>query len=695
MTTASPADVPTAAWIDDWIDVLPSGRVVVRTGKVELGTGVAIAMVQIAAEELDVPVASVDLDRVRTGTSPDEGYTAGSRSIRDGGTALRRVAAEARWVLLGTAGRLLGAEPALLRVRDGVVTAPDGRTCRYADLVGDSPLHTLVTGTAPLKSPDEYRIVGTAVQRTDIPLKVVGQGGFVTDVRLPGMVHARVVRPPELGAHLVDVDESGLPAGASIVREGDFLAVVAEREDVAIKAAEALVVTWTPGVPPPTASELHDWMRHQTTDEALLRSDPVPPGEGPVSRAEYHWPFQAHASIGPSCAVADIRAHEATIHAAAQGVYPLQAGLAALLGLDVDHVAVVHHEGSGCYGHNGADDVAADAAVVSQLVGRPVRVQWSRADELVWARKGPAMVVDLAADVNKSGEIRYWTSHVWTPTHGGRARTPDRFVAGFLREGKVEPDDVRYVGGDRNAVVDYTVAQHVEMHWLRRPALPSSSLRALGATAATFANESFIDELAAAAGVDPVAYRRRHLDDLRSLAVLDAVVEAAGWGDSLPAGRGRGIAFARYENTGAYLAAVAEVSVDVDSGVVQVEHVWISHDCGLIVNPDGLRNQVVGNVIQSLSRAMKEEVRWDGAGITTRDWETYPIIRFSELPPIDVILIDRPDEPAVGAGEPATVTTAPAIANAIAAATGARLRAAPFTPERVRAALDAREQHVS
>jgi nicotinate dehydrogenase subunit B len=660
--------------IDDWIEIHSNGRVTIKTGKVELGTGLMTALAQIAAEELDVAVERIDVVSGRTGGTPDEGYTSGSKSIRDGGAAIRRAAAEARAVLLELAAAELGED---LTVEDGVVSG-NGQHRTYAELLGGRPFNRTVTGQAPLKDPRRYRVVGAPVHRLDIPRKVRGAHEFVTNVRVAGMLHARVVRPRQVGAHLLDVDTSGLPAGVTVVRRNDFLAVVAEREDLAYAGLQAIKATWSEGRPRPEMSQLYSWMRAQPTDDQVLL-DAAGTEAGDVVR-DYHWPFQAHGSVGPSCAVADVRPDGVTVYAAAQGVYPLRRGLAQLLGRDEETIEVIHRDGSGCYGHNGADDVAADAALISQELGRPVRVMWTRFDELVWARKGPATTTRIRAGLGPDGRIATWEADVWTSTHGGRARTPDRFIAGFQRDGIDEPDDLRYLGGERNGWVDYEIpAQKVTMRWLRRPAIPGSSLRALGATANTFANESMMDELAALAGVDPVEFRRRHLTDPRALAVIDAVAEASGWGSPLAEGRGRGIAYARYENTGAYLAAVAEVSVQ--GRAARVERFWIAHDCGLIVNPDGLRNQVEGNVIQSLSRALIEEVSWDAGGLLCTSWEAYPILRFPDIPPIEVILIDRPDQPSVGAGEPGTITTAPAIANAIAAATGIRLRQVPLLPQ--------------
>jgi nicotinate dehydrogenase subunit B len=657
--------------LDDWIAIHADGRVTVKTGKVELGTGLMTALAQIAAEELDVAVQDVDVVGPRTGSSPDEGYTAGSRSLNQGGAAVRRAAAEARQVLLELAAAQVG-KP--LRVTGGVVTGPGGSRT-YAELLGGKPFHRTVSGRAPLKKPESYRVVGTAVRRADIARKAHGLGGFVTDIRVDGMVHARVARPRRFGARLSGVDTSALPEGVTVVRRNDFLAVVADREDVALAAHAAIRPTWTGGDPVPAMDELYEWMRRQATDDRDLVTF-SPPGEGTIVR-DYHWPFQAHASLAPSCAVADVRPNGATIYTAAQGVYPLRRALAPLLGLAEASIEVIHREGPGCYGHNGADDAAADAAVISQELGRPVRVQWTRFDELVWARKGPAMTTRMSADLGPDGRIARWGADIWTPTHGGRPATPQQLIAGRLRDRLGEPENTGYLGGDRNARVDYDIAaQRVTMHWLRRPALPGSALRGLGATANTFANECFMDELATLAGADPVEFRRRHLSDPRALAVIDAVAEASGWGGPLPPGHGRGVAYGRYDSTGAYLATVAQVSI-VDNAV-RVERLSIAHDCGLIVNPDGLRNQIEGNLIQSLSRALVEQVRWDSGGLLCTSWDSYPILRFTQIPPLDVILIDRPDQAPVGAGEPATIATAPALANALAAATGVRLRQVPL-----------------
>lgn len=693
--TAPIPSVADGTSIDDWISVGIDGRVTVRSGKVEIGTGLRTALAQIAAEELDVAVGDIDLVAGLTGVTPDEGYTAGSTSVAIGGARLRQVAAEARAVLIELARtRLEVPKGEHVDVSGGVVRWAGAKTS-FAELLGGRSFGRPVTGTAPLKNPADYHIVGRPVPRIDVPRKVLGGENFVSDVRLPGMLHARVVRPKWFGCPVLEVDDVELPAGSQVVRKGDFVAVVAESEAVAVHAASVLRVRWGPGDPAPAQEDLYEWMLdcetvHQPLAVPPPRREPVPVDGAQVHRhaAEYRWPFQAHSSIGPATAVADVRPDGVTVYAAAQGVYQLQSGLAVLLDLPPESIQVVHREGPGCYGHNGADDAAADAAVISQLLGKPVRVQWSRQDEFVWARKGPATVARVQAHLDDSGRICDWESDLWTSTHGGRAFVPERFVAGQLLARVSGPNDSVFVGGDRNGPVNYDLPrQKVTMHWLPRPAIPGSSLRALGSTANSFANESFMDELAAEAGVDPLEFRLRHLDDQRGRDVLMAAAEHAGWGTPMAEGHGRGIAYAQYENNLARLATVAEVVVDPLLGLLRVERIVVAHDCGLVVNPDGLRNQIEGNVVQSLSRTLLEEVRWADGELLSVDWESYPILRFPDLPTIDVVIVDRPFEPATGAGEPATILTAPAIANAVHDAVGVRLRTVPFTSKRLRHAL--------
>jgi nicotinate dehydrogenase subunit B len=422
-----------------------------------------------------------------------------------------------------------------------------------------------------------------------------------------------------------------------------------------------------------------------------------------ILAATYAFPSQAHASMGPSCAVADVRPDGATIYASSQHVFALRAALAPLLGLDVGHVRVIHREGAGCYGHNGADDVSADAALLSQAVGRPVRVQWGRADEFAWEPKGPAMLSRVRGGLSPTGQVIAWDYNVWTPTHSTRpGGEPSRLLAGELVDPPWPKTPVRWIGGDRNAIPNYAFPHHrVTTHWIETPPLRPGSLRSLGGMANTTAIESFVDELAAAAGADPVAFRLRHLTDPRAIAVIRRAAQAAGW-RARPSGpigsgrtatasgapaRGRGIAFARYESEYTYVAVVAEVTVDLGCGAVRVTRVVAAHDCGLIINPDGLTNQIEGNVIQGISRALKEEVSFDQTQVTSLNWATYPILTFAEVPTIEIALINRPAEPPWGAGEPAICPVAAAIGNAIFDATGVRLRTVPFTPDRVLAAI--------
>jgi nicotinate dehydrogenase subunit B len=557
--------------------------------------------------------------------------------------------------------------------------------------MGGKRFKRTITGSAPLKQPDQYRIVGTDVARADLPAKVAGQPSFVQDLRLPGMLHGRVVRPPSLGATLVSLDED-IVRDARVVRLGNFVGVVAEREEQVIGAAASLQVAWRETASLPTMADLFDALRRgPTVDRVVAQQGAVEAALAHATTrlsAVYYQPYQAHASIGPSCAVAAFDGDQMTVWCSSQGVYPLRGALADLLELPLERVRVIHLEGAGCYGHNGADDVTADAALLARAVGRPVRVQWSREDEFVWEPKAPAMVLQAQGGLDERGNVAAWDFEAWSPSHANRPRRSLDLLAGQLLHGKTASPSGFFFGGDRNAPNDYAFPNsRVTMHWLERTPLRSSSMRSLGGAANTFANESFMDELAVAAGANPLEFRLRHLDDPRARDVLEAAAQRAAWGTPLPPGQGRGIAFAHYENTEAYVATVADVQVDAERGTVRVRRVVVAHDCGLIINPDGVRNQIEGNVIQSVSRALKEEVRFDTSHVTSVDWESYPILTFSEVPDVAIVLLNRPDQPAVGAGEPATITTAAAIANAIYAATGARLRQVPFTPERVRAAL--------
>jgi nicotinate dehydrogenase subunit B len=704
-----------AAWgqltdhLDDWLAIAPDGTITAFSGKVELGTGVRTALAQIVAEELDVPLERVHMVMGDTALTPDEGYTAGSMTIVGSGSALRRAAAEARRAMLEMASERLDANVDELTVHDGIisVTHPPERSVTYAELMGGRSFGLQVTNQAPLKKPEDYRIVGTSVPREDLPRKVAGQSNFIQDFQLPGMLHARVVRPPSPAATLVALDESSvnhLPGLVKVVQRGNFIGVVAEREEQAIAAAKQLKVQWQEPAIYPRMQDLYTALRSQPTqDNVLVDQGDFERAFASAARqlhATYYQPYHAHASIGPSCAVAEVNENQATIWASTPGPYPLSGALAELLNLPVENVHVIHVEGSGGYGQNGSDDAAADAAFLAQAVGRPVRVQWTRSDEFVWEPKAAAMIMEIHGGLDGQGNVVAWDYHVWSPSHVARPRSAVQLIAAQLLSGQSAPQPRFFFGAERNAPTNYAFpVQRVTVHYIPNSPLHVSSFRSLGGAQNTFANESFIDELAAAANVDPLEYRLRYLANSREQEVLNVAAQKAGWQprpspqiQSTGLAEGRGIAFARYENDQAIVACVADVQVERSTGVVRVRRIVVVHDCGLIINPDGLKNQIEGNVIQSLSRTLKEEVQFDEHRITSVDWQTYPILTFSEVPEVEIVLMNRPDQPAIGAGEPATVTSAAAVANAVFDATGVRMRQIPFTPERVRAALAVRQK---
>jgi CO/xanthine dehydrogenase Mo-binding subunit len=553
-----------------------------------------------------------------------------------------------------------------------------------------------------LKDSKAYTIVGSSTPREDIPGKVAGRPSFIQDLRLPGMLHGRLVRPSSPAAEFVAMDErslAGIAGMVKVVRRGNFIGVVAEHEEQAMQAAENLKVEWREKASLPPMQDLFSFLRSRPTEDTRV----VEEGDFETAfkqaarqlQATYYQPFHAHASIGPSCAVADVKEGQVTVWAATPGPYPLSGAIAQLLGVPPEQVHLMHVEGAGSYGQNGSDDAAADAVILSQAVGRPVRVQWSRQDEFVWEPKAPAMVMEAHGGLDRQGNVVAWDYQVWSPSHVARARAAEQLVAGQLINGQGSSHFGFSFGAERNAPTNYSFPnQRVTVHYLAESPLRASSFRSLGGAENTFANESFMDEMASAAGVDALEFRLRYLADERARAVLKAAAEKAGWdthpswrGEKNQTGEGRGMAFAWYENDQAIVTTIAQVQVDTASGAVRVKRIVVAHDCGLIINPDGLKNQIEGNTIQSLSRALKEEVQFDEMRIKSVDWDTYPILTFSEVPEVEIVLINRPDLPAVGAGEPSTTTTAAAVANAIFDATGARLRRIPFTPERLKEAL--------
>jgi nicotinate dehydrogenase subunit B len=700
-----------AAWgskptrqLDDWLAIEADGSVTAFSGKVELGTGTRTALAQIVAEEFDLPLVRVHLVMGDTDSTPNEGYTAGSMTISSSGASLRQAAAEARRALLEMASSVLDATLDELAVSEGVISVihDPARKTTYAELMGGKAFNREVPEDVPQKSSQEYRLVGISASRLDLLSKVSGAPSFIQDIRLPGMLHARLVRPPSVNARLTRLDENSVkdvPGMVKVVQRGNFIGVIAEREEQALQAAQMLKVEWEQKPTLPRMQDLYDHLRTiSTLDQPLSDDGNVEAAINQSARqlhATYYQPYHAHASIGPSCAVADVRDDQITIWSSTSGPYPLRGALAQLLGVPEEQVHLIHVEGAGSYGQNGSDDATADAAILSQAVGEPVRLQWSREEEFIWEPKAPAMVMEIHAGLDAQGNVAGWDYHAWSPTHVSRPRMAEQLLTAQLLSGQAASPPRFSFGAERNARTNYSFPnQRVTIHWLEDSPLRGSSFRSLGGAENTFANESFMDELAAAIQVDPLEFRLRYLSEPRLRQVLIAAAEKAGWEprpsplpkqDGLAVGRG--LAFARYENDQAIVACVAFVAVDTASGAVQVQRVVVAHDCGLIINPDGVRNQIEGNVIQSLSRALKEEVQFDQWRVTSVDWETYPILKFAEVPEVEIVLINRLDQPALGAGEPSQVTTAAAVANAIFDATGVRVRQIPFTPERIKMAL--------
>jgi len=694
-----PASLEKNPRLSQWLHVHRDGTVSIYSGKVEIGQGILTALAQIAAEELGIAVERIRMVPADTALSPDEGVTSGSLSIQDSGVALRRACAQARTLLLERATARLGVSGGDLRVEDGSVHAA-GRSTSFWECADDALFDRDVEETAALRSPRDYRVVGKPAPRRDLPDKIAGRPRFIQDMALPGMLYGRVVRPPHNFAGLISLDDSkvkSMPGLAAIVRDGGFVGVLAEREDVAISAQRALrlAASWREADPPPR--DVHTWLKEHAAEHRVISEKENADARSRATRAleaSYTKPFLSHASIGPSCAIAQIDDGKLAVWTHSQGIFNLRRDLALALGMREDAIVVRHAEGAGCYGHNGADDAALDAALLARAArGRPVQVQWMRDDEFAWAPCGPAMALSLRAALDAHGGIVDWEHELWSNGHSsrpGRADDPALLAAWHLARPHKRPSAINMPlpagAADRNAIPIYDFpSQRVVNHYVREMPVRTSALRSLGAYANVFAIESFMDELAQTAGIDPIAFRLRHLKDPRGRAVIEAAAWRAEWDRWKPAeGRGHGIGFARYKNLGAYCAAVAEVEVGHD---VRVERLILAVDVGLVINPDGVINQIEGGAIQSTSWTLKEQVKLGARGIASLGWEDYPILKFSEAPVVEVELIDRPELPAVGAGEAAQGPTAAAIANAVAHALGLRMRDLPLTHERIAAAI--------
>jgi nicotinate dehydrogenase subunit B len=699
---ALPGSLGTNRMLDGWVRINPAGTVTVFTGKCEFGQGILTALAQIAAEELDVAYERVEMVSADTARTPNEGMTAGSLSVENSGTALRFACAEVREILLKLAAAQLGVAVASLTVADGTVTGA-GKKATYWELARDANFKREASAQAKPKPPGGHTIVGRSIPRRDIPAKVTGGAAFVQDLRLPGMLHGRIVRPPRYGARLDSFDETSvkaMPGVVAVVRDGSFLGVVARREEQAINARLVLLASakWSGGPELPDPAKMYEQLMSLRSEARVIGEKDAPvPADARVVEATYHRPYLAHASIAPSCAVAELKDGKLTVWTHSQGVFPLRATLARALGVEPSDVRCIHAEGAGCYGHNGADDVAFDAAMLARAVdGRPVRLQWMRDDEFKWEPYSPAMTMQVKGAV-AGGRVVDWAFDVWSQSHNFRPGDPDGinllgswYLADAKQQGPARHAAQPNGAGDRNALTLYDFPrQRTTHHLIMDNPVRTSAMRSLGAYGNVFAIESFMDELAAAAGIDPVAFRLAHIKDERERAVIEAVAKAAAWkpGEKGDGRRGRGIGYARYKTVATYAAVIAEVEVNRTTGVVKVPRIWTAADSGQIINPDGLTNQIEGGVIQSASWTLHEGVRFDRTGILSQDWSNYPILTMPDVPRVETVLIDRPSERALGAGEAAQGPTAAAIANAFAAATGRRIRELPLTPERVKAAL--------
>jgi nicotinate dehydrogenase subunit B len=691
--------------VDSYLAVHADGSVTVFTGKVDIGTGGRIAMRQLVGEELDVPLERIAMIEGDTALTPNQGATAGSYGIARGGTQLRRAAATARQALVAQAATRLGRPVGDLEVADGVVRVRGGgASVTYGELIGDRAFTMKIDADAPLKSSDRFRFIGKPLPRPDLPAKITGHHHYIHDLTLPNMLHARVVRPPAFGATLASVDESSITliGGARVVRMQSFLAVVAEREWDAVRAARALRATWTAGAGLPDQAKEFEAMRtgRVVRDQDIARRGDVsalsaPPAGTRTLSASYQWPMQTHGSIGPSCGVADVRPDRATIWSSSQATHNFQATCARLLGLERNRVRVIYLDGAGSYGPNGADDAAAEAALLSKALGRPVRVQWSRQEEHGLDPKGPAQLLELRAAVDGGGEVTAWETQAWLPM--ATANLPNIPLLALDAAGMPQVQGRSTGLIYQNVDPPYTLPNvHAVVHWLADAPLRTSAIRAPGKVANAFAVESFVDEIASLARVDPVDFRLRRLTNPRAIEVLRRAAARMGW-QPRPSPRpvdpsaavltGRGLAFVHYKHEETLVAMGMEVAVERATGRIRVTRVVCAQDCGLMVNPDCVQSQLEGNIIQTLSRALHEEVVYDRDRVTSVDWNSYPILTYPEVPALEFELIQRLDQPPLGVGEAASTPVPAALANAVFDATGVRLRTVPFRAERVKRAL--------
>ncbi len=675
-----------------WLQIGSDGSVTISPGKVEIGQGILTALSQIAADELDVALARVAVRAVSTPDSPDEGVTSGSLSVQNSGVALRHVCAEARGIFLQVASQASGVPIEALRVEDGAILGPDGAIASYWSLADRGLLDCDATPGQRAKPPAARRIAGQATPRIDLPDKVFGRARFIHDMRLPGMLFARVLRPPSRCATLAA--DPVAPPGVTLARDGDFLAVLAPNEWDADRALLRLArdTTWAEKDSLPGEHALSDWLRDAPdAPEVVAMRGNAPAAE--VS-ATFFRPHVAHASIGLCCAIARWQGDTVEIWSHTQGPYNLRMDLATALRMPEEAILVHHAEGAGCYGHNGADDVALDAALAARAApGLPVRLMWTRADELGWSPFSSAMRVTVSAGLDAAGALSGFAVDVVSNGHSsrpGRGPLPTLLAAANLAAPFAVPPAINNAlntggGAHRNAVPLYRIPNlRVGMRTVQAMPIRTSAMRGLGAPVNVWAIEAMMDELAEAAGQDALAFRLAHLDDTRAADTLRAAAEMAGWATrTRREGFGMGLGVARYKNLGGWCAVVAEVEA---AEVIRARRLWIAADLGEVVNPDGSANQLEGGAIHATSQALLEAVRFDRRRVTSDAWESYPILRFSDVPAVQVRLLDRPELPPLGAGEPSFGPTIAALANAIHDALGIRPRSMPFTPENLAAA---------
>jgi len=682
--------------IDSWIRLDADGHVTILTGKQELGQGIRTTLLQMAAEELDVPIEICHIINGDTGQTANEGYTAGSNSVEGSGKAIRQAAAEAKLYLLTLAAQTWGDDIANLIVEKGIIRSKSNKEISYWKLLEGKHLEGKITGKAIPKKHQDHELVSKPIKRDDIKNLVKGEAHFVHDLRLDGMVHARVLHPPSYEANLKTTDFSEiltLPGVLKVIRNGSFLAVIATREYQAVKAWLYLKSTCEWDIPKIKISQetlFEDMKARSMSPETIENSPDLASNLNNASKKvtqEYHRPYHMHASTGPSCAVAEWKTDQMTIWSPTQGVYPLQNSLSDLLGIGTEKIRCIGMPGSGCYGHNGADDVSAEAALIARAFSeKPVRLQWMREDEHQWEPYGSAMVIQLEAGLDNEGKIIAWDTNLFSDTHSTRPNgNGGHYISARHLEKPFEFRKGGFSGGSyRNAVPLYTIpSKRLLLHNYEGP-LRTSALRGLGAYGNIFALESFMDELALAAKMDPIEFRIKNLDDDRAKAVLQSVAEKTNWNSAQKtANKGFGVAFSKYKNSASYFAVVAEVSIDKPSKTFKLEKLTGVIDSGQCINPDGLKNQTEGGMIQSASWTLLEKVDFDKDGVLSIDWNSYPILRANEVPFVEVHIINRPELAPMGAGEAAQGPVAAAIANAVFNATRTRVRELPISFEKV------------